>query len=227
MAERLFDGAIFDMDGTLLDSMGVWAEVDRAFLARRGIPLTRDYVEALAAMSFAEAADYTIARYGLNEKKDDIYAEWDDLARDAYAHHVLLKPGAGDYLRRLKAQGIKIALATAATAAYYEPALGRNGVLSLFDAFCTTQEAGEGKHSPAVFFLAAKKLGISPDRCAVFEDVLQGINSAKSAGMLAYGIYDASSAALEGAMRAAADGYFCAFGPVMPGDPDYLPGKNA
>lgn len=216
--ERPFDAAIFDMDGTLLDSMGVWAEVDRAFLTRRGLSVTQDYIDALTAMSFPEAAAYTIARYDLRETPEALYAEWKALSQEAYAFHVALKPGAKDYLLRLRARGIRLAIATAATLDLYEPALARNGVLELFDAVCTTQEAGAGKDSPAVFLLAAQKLGIPPQRCAVFEDVYRGIVSAKAAGMLAYGIYDPSSAASADAIRRQADGYFASFAFPMPGD---------
>ncbi len=216
--ERPFDAAIFDMDGTLLDSMGVWADVDRAFLTRRGLPVAQDYIDALTAMSFPEAAAYTIARYDLQETPEALYAEWKELSREAYACHVVLKPGVRDYLLRLQAQGIRLAVATAATPDLYEPALARNGVLGLFDTICTTQEAGAGKDSPAVFLLAARRLGIQPARCAVFEDVYRGIASAKEAGMLAYGIYDPSSAASADAIRRQADGYFTSFAFPMPGD---------
>jgi len=106
-------GAIFDLDGTLLDSMWVWAAVDRTFLGARGFAVPEDYVEAISHLGLTAAAEYTIARFGLRETVADISAEWNDLARTAYEEQVALKPHAKEYLLRLKARGMRLAAATA------------------------------------------------------------------------------------------------------------------
>ena len=87
-------GAIFDMDGTLLDSMGLWEEIDERFLKKRGIPLTPEYTEAMKRMGYNEGAKYTIQQYHLPETPEAIVEEWKEMAREAYAHQLKLKPGA-------------------------------------------------------------------------------------------------------------------------------------
>lgn len=183
-------GAIFDLDGTLLDSMDVWERIDIDFLAKRAIPVTREYVETVTPMSFQAAAEYTISAFGLRESPEDIIAEWRAMAADAYAHRVGLKPGARDYLAHLRSQGVRLAVATASEEALYRPALERNGVYGLFDAFATVKEVPRGKGYPDVYLLAAARLGLPAADCAVFEDICAGIRGAKAGGFYAVGVYE-------------------------------------
>lgn len=123
-----FVGAIFDLDGTLLDSMDVWNEIDRIFLSRRGISVPEDYLQVVAPMGFRRAAEYTVERFGLPESVDALIEEWDALAIEAYQTRVRLKPGAREYLLQLKRQGVRLAVATASREAYFVPALKNNGI---------------------------------------------------------------------------------------------------
>ena len=93
-------GAIFDLDGTLLDSMGVWDQVDVDFLAKRGIEVPDDYMQKVAAMQFRQIAEYTIARFGLSDTPEALMEEWDHMARVMYATVVEAKPYARDEARR-------------------------------------------------------------------------------------------------------------------------------
>lgn len=189
-----FEAAIFDLDGTLLESMGVWTEIDAAFLQKRGFEATEDYIRAVTPMGFRPAAEYTISRFGLEESPDEIMAEWDLMCRDAYAHTIGLKPDAEVYLRRLKQGGVKLGVATALTPELFRPALERNGVLSLFDAFTSLGEVRRGKGFPDIYLLTAQKLGVAPGACMVFEDISLGIAGAQAGGFLTCGVYDDSSA---------------------------------
>jgi HAD superfamily hydrolase (TIGR01509 family) len=187
-------GAIFDLDGTLLDSMGVWDQIDTDFLNRRGFAVPADYAGKVAAMQITQIAEYTIARFGLHESPQALMDEWNIMAQSAYSSVVKAKPCAAQYLRALKESGAKLAVATSLNAQLREPAMAHVGIAQYFDVVCSTDEAGSaGKDSPDVYLLAARKLGVEPADCTVFEDLLAGVRSAKSAGMKAWAMHDDSS----------------------------------
>ena len=197
---------IFDLDGTLLDSMHVWQQIDVDFLARRHIAVPPDYTDIITPMGSTECATYTIARFNLPEQPEDLLREWHAMAIDAYSHSVPLKPYALDYLRALRKKGAKVAIATSLSPELHQPALERHGLSALFDAIAHSDEVGCGKSKPDVFLLAAERLGVAPEDCVVFDDILPAIAAAKSAGMMAYAVYDESSAADWAAMQRIADG---------------------
>ena len=200
-------GAIFDLDGTLLDSMGVWDQVDEDFLSKRGIPVPADYATTIAAMQFRQIAEYTIARFGLPETPEQIMAEWDGMGRHMYEHVVEAKPGALDYLADLKTSGARLAVATSLPPALREPAMRHVGIAHLFDATVSVDDVGDvGKDRPDVYLLAAERLGVAPHDCTVFEDLLVGMRSARSAGMRVWAMHDDSSAADWPAICNLADG---------------------
>ena len=212
-----FDAAIFDLDGTLLDSMYVWTRVDEIYFARRGMAVPEDYGRALAGLSYRESAQYTMRRFGFPGPWDEIVREWTELAREEYARHVPLKAGARAYLTALKRCGVKLAVATALPEYLYRPCLENLGVIELFDALCSTDETGgRGKGNGEVFLLAAERLGVSPERCAVFEDVLEGVRGAKRAGMRAYCVLDEASRHAHGEMAEMADGVVERYADLLP-----------
>ncbi|MCH5155590.1 MAG: HAD family phosphatase [Clostridiales bacterium] len=198
-------GAIFDLDGTLLDSMWIWADIDKRFLSKRGIEVPPDYMAAVCAMEYRQTAEYTIARFGLKEKPEDLMQEWSEMAVGAYATELKLKPSVRSCLAELKARGIKLAVATSATPDMCIPALKNNGVDYLFDAVVTTQEIGKGKAHPDVYLAAAKRLGVTPETCAVYEDNLSAIKTAKNAGFYTVGVYDKFSRSDEKEIRQIAE----------------------
>ena len=111
----VLNGAVFDLDGTLLDSMYVWSDVNRDFLKKRGLTAPDGYIEKIAPMFSDEAADYAIRTLGLSDEPEDLLREWDEMALCVYAGKVTLKNGAGEYLRKLKDSGVKLGVATALT----------------------------------------------------------------------------------------------------------------
>lgn len=209
-----FTAAIFDLDGTLADSNGVWKKIDIIILQKRGIRCSDAFAESLAAMTYEEAAA-EMHRLGVKDTTEELIRECNELAAYEYRHNIFLKPYAAEYLTYLKNNGVKTALATASPKMLYEPVLRHNHVYGLFDAFCTTEEAGRSKDYPDVYLLAASKLGVSPAECVVFEDVLKGIVSAKNAGMTAIGVYDRYSAEDIVTVRAAADRFIMDFSEMM------------
>ena len=186
-------GSIFDLDGTLLDSMSMWMNIDIRFLGEHGIEATEDYSQTVKTMGYHAAADYTAARYSLPLTPDEIIARWNEMADTAYDSEIRLKEGAADYLQRLRDAGQKLAVATALGLSSIERALGNNKVLHLFDALTMLHEASRGKSHPDIYLLAAERLGLSPGECVVYEDILPGILAAKSVGFTVCGVYDFSS----------------------------------
>lgn len=210
-----FRAAIFDLDGTLIDSMGVWEKVDEKFLAERGIALEPQYTAAVGAMSFREAAEYTIRRFGFSDTPDELIREWTGMVAYEYAHNIALKPHAGEYLAFLRRNGVRLGVATALPEELYAPVLKNNGVFGYFEAFASVSEVRRGKGFPDVYLLAARRLNVPPEQCAAFEDVLPGIRGVKAAGMAAVGVPDAHSAPDESRIRALADRCITDFSELM------------
>ncbi len=189
-----FTAAIFDLDGTLLDSVWVWREVDRAFFEQMGVTEPEDYARSIQGMSFRETAEYTVHRFDLTMTVEAVIETWMRMAAEAYACQVTLKPGVLSYLRALKRAGVKLAVASANREDLFVPTLRRWGAWELFDAVCTSSEVSDaGKGDGTLFALAAQKLGVEPARCVVFEDTLEGVQGARRAGMGAYAVRDAGN----------------------------------
>lgn len=206
-----FKGAIFDLDGTLLDSMGIWADIDKRFLEKRGIALPDDYVEKVTPMNYQQASEYTIQRFQLVEEKEDIVREWVQMSFDAYRFEIKLKPFVKEYLTFLKRKGVKLAVATAQTPELYEPTLKNNGIFELFDVFTNLSEVHCGKGFPDIYILAAQRLKLAPQDCMVFEDIYTGIYGAKAGGFSTCGVYDPYSAYEKDKIENLADIYINGF----------------
>ena len=186
-------GAIFDLDGVLLDSMGIWDDVDRAFFHLHGMEMPSDYVEKLNSMSFSEGAEYTRRIMDYRLTADEITAEWHELSVKLYAEDVRLKPGAKEFLEKLSSAGIVISAATDLGEDLALPALRNNGIDHFFSCISTTKAAGKDKKSPEVYLNAASGINLQPCECIVFEDILRGVRTASAAGFMTAAIYDPSS----------------------------------
>jgi HAD superfamily hydrolase (TIGR01509 family) len=185
--------AIFDMDGTLIDSMWVWNTIDSKYLERRGLSVPSELRDEIIHLSFEETALYFKNKFNLPDSIEEIVNEWNSLAYVEYANNVNLKPYAKEYLTMLKAKGIKLAIATSNCTMLLETVLKRHGIYEIFDAITTTDEVERGKNFPDVYLLTAKKLSVKPSQCIVFEDILPAIIGAKAAGMTVVGVHDSYS----------------------------------
>ena len=123
-------GAIFDLDGTLLDSMNLWTKIDKEFLEKRGLIYSEDYSKAITHMEIAETASYTINRYKLNESVADIIKEWQEMATKEYEENIKLKEGAFEFLAYLKKENYKLAIATSSSKEIFIPCLKKNEILA-------------------------------------------------------------------------------------------------
>ncbi len=200
-------GMIFDLDGTLIDSMGVWTRIDIDFLGKRGLAVPEGYLETITPMGFLNAARYTISRFGFSETPEELEEEWLSMAEHAYACEIAMKPGAKAFLEEAKALGMHLALATSSMERLYIPCLKNHGIDSLFEAAVTTRQAGEDKHSPKIYLMAAEQMGLKPGECIVFEDIIQGIRTAGEAGFFTAAVYENVSGEYQEEMKALADFY--------------------
>lgn len=195
---------LFDLDGTLIDSNGIWADVDRTFLARRGLPYTQEYRDNMAHMIFPLAAQFTREYCRLRESCEDIMAEWMALAKDSYAH-VALKPGARELLEKLRAGGERLAVFTSAVPEHCGTALAVHGLAPYFEQVVYAHELGINKSSPEAFLRACESLGEAPERCVLLDDSVRACRAAKEAGLYVIGVYDAAFEDVEGELPRACD----------------------
>lgn len=197
--------AIFDLDGTILDSMDVWQEIDKEFLSRWEIEFSRDYTEAMKKLTYLEGAQYTVRRYHLKETPEEIMEEWNEMARAAYRTRLKIKSGVGRYLQELRRRGIKTALATVSSKELYSAALKANRVEEYFDLTADISRVARGKEYPDLYEYVAAGLGMKPERCLVFEDTLHSLEGARSGGFRTCAVYDRASHKDWISLREAAD----------------------
>lgn len=183
-------GAIFDFDGTLMESMGIWEKIDETFLGSRGLSVPPDFGKVIALMTFEQVCCYVVERFCLQDTPAQLYRDWFAVARRAYEDEVKIKPGAKAYLERLKSRGIVMALASASDMELIRPCLKAHGIDGYFQAVVTTGEVSAAKDSPRIYEAAARALGLQNQECVVFEDILLGIRTAAAAGFKTVGVYD-------------------------------------
>ena len=182
---------IFDMDGVLTDSNGIWKQVDIDFLAKRGMPYTREYYEGVAHTVLSKAAVFTKAYCHLSESCEEIIAEWMEMAGDVYATDVPAKPYVREYLEKCRKTGERMVVLTSAVPSHCRAALTHLGLLPYFETIYFAQELGLDKQSPAIYQKVLSLLGIAPSDCTVFDDSIAACRSAKAVGMKVIGVYDA------------------------------------
>lgn len=179
------------MDGTLLDSIGMWSDIDRRFLGRRGIAVPDDYQQTVSAMKAEDIAVYTIDRFHLTgDTVQGLMDEWSRMAAEEYRSRLPLKDHALEYVKWLYGRGVRIALATASPRAYALPAMERTGVLPYLSVIVSADQTARGKGHPDIYLKAAQEMGLGAEECAVYEDLEQGITGARKGGFYTVAVYD-------------------------------------
>jgi len=192
-------GIIFDMDGTLIDSMGVWVDVDKEYLASRGYDVPEDlFMDISEGNSFTEVASYFKSKFSLEDSIEKIIEDWTLLVGEKYERSVRLKKGVKEFLNLVKSRGLKMGIGTSNSKNLAEKVLKANGIYDYFSSIVTGCSNIKGKPFPDIFLTSAEELGLVPSECLVLEDVLAGVEAAKRAGMRVIAIYD-KYAADEGA----------------------------
>ena len=188
---------IFDLDGTLLDSMSVWHEVDKEFLGRYGYEVTPEYTDIVKRATIEDAARYTQTRYRIPLTWQEIIETWESMVYDFYRSEVTLKDGAAEYLNEAKRLGFRLSVATALSRRNANAALAHNGIKELFDCVITLEDFGNkiDKSSPDVFlrvtdYISASGITVTPDKALVFDDVPHALAGARKGGFLTCAVYD-------------------------------------
>lgn len=186
----MMKAAIFDMDGTLLDSMGMWCGLAPSFCKNHGIAWSRQLADDLLGMEFPEAAGYFISRFPqLDMTPEELIAAWNGMIHFSYLNEVVPKPFAIDYIRQLNRANIPCAIATMTTHVLADAVLAHHGITPLVQTVLTPEDVGGiGKEQPDIYLEAARRLSAPANRCVVFEDTLFAIKTAAQAGFTVWAV---------------------------------------
>lgn len=187
------NAVIFDLDGTLVDSMWLWKSIDIEYLARFGIEFPLDLQDCLEGMSFSETAIYCKERFDLPDSLDVIKSDWNRMAWDKYLNEVPLKEGVRELLEYLKDNNIPAGIATSNSRELVDLVIEKHNIREYFSSIRTSCEVEKGKPSPDIYLLVATDLLVKPEKCLVFEDVVQGVMAGKNANMKVCAVYDQAS----------------------------------
>ena len=198
---------IFDMDGTLVDSMWVWKDIDKLFLSKRNLTMPNDLQKQIEGMSFHETAVFFKKQFNLPESLEEIEDIWNKMAFYKYANEIKLKGNVYDLLIELKRNNILIGIATSNSRLLAEECLKNLKILELFDTIITSGEITRGKPAPDIYLKAACELNVEPSECLVFEDIPNGITAGKNAGMTTCAVYDDFSKHMDDEKKKLADYY--------------------
>lgn len=191
--ERQF--AIFDMDGTLVDSMGYWQELGREYLVSKGV--TGDMEEVLdrmKPMTMIESGALFIEAFGLPGTPESVAKEITDVMAEHSRTDVSMKAGVKEYLEEQKRMGVRMCIASATAEDLMEICLRRLGLRDYFEFLLSCETIGQGKTRPDVYLAAMERLGATVENVTVYEDAKYAVRTAKDAGVHVVGIYDRNSA---------------------------------
>ena len=208
-------GVIFDLDGTLVDSMWIWTQIDIDYLKMKGHQMPSDLRDNIVHLSFSQTAAYFKERFNISDSIDTILTDWHNMAFNHYSKNVKLKAGVKEFLNKLKDRNIKIALATSNSVPLLEACLKNNEIYDYFDSITTTDEVSRGKDYPDVYLLAASKINVTPENCLVFEDILPAVQGAKAANMKVIAVKDDDSLDSKEVLVKYADKYIESFNELL------------
>lgn len=200
-------GAIFDVDGTILDSMQIWWAATGKYFDSIGVNFNAEVAEEVRELALEESLPLLIDRYKLNITPEEAIIAMKNIVKETYKTTVPIKKGCKEYIEQLHNDGVKIAVATSGFKDICETAFETVGISEYIDAYAFSSEVGVGKDKPDVYLLAAEKIGIKPHDCMVFEDIERGIKSAKSAGFETCAVYDETNAQITDVLKQSADHY--------------------
>lgn len=208
--ERQFKGAIFDLDGTIVDSMGMWRSLDRRFVESQGKEYDAELSRAIVGMTLAQAAEYFNKTLELGKSTEQILAEWEDFLHDQYENHIPIKRSCDKLIEKWHQEGVKMCVATLTDKDMAEKILAKFGLLDKMIMVHTVEEAGKSKMHPDIYLNCAEKMGLKPSECVVLEDTCHAIETAKNAGFIVYAI-DEDTAVKKEKIKSLCDRYIMDF----------------
>ena len=186
--------AIFDMDGTLVDSMVYWENLATEFLESKGVQtISSEIMERIKPMTMTESAALFIQEYSLSGTAESVAAEMNAMMDEHYRKDIPLKPGVHAYLEALHNKGVVMCVASATAEDLMDACLTRLGVAQYFSFLLSCETVSAGKDRPDVYWESAKRLGAEPVEIAVYEDALYAAETAKSAGFYTVAVRDDSN----------------------------------
>lgn len=198
---------LFDLDGTLVDSMWMWKDIDIEFLGRFGYGLPEDLQREIEGMSFSETASYFKERFSLPMTVEEIKDCWIAMSIEKYRTEVGLKPGALEFLKYCRERGIRTGVATSNGRDMVDAVIESLKIGDYLGEVATACEVAAGKPEPDIYLEVARRLSVEPEECLVFEDIPAGIVAGKRAGMTVLAVQDEFSKDLETEKRELADGF--------------------
>lgn len=188
-----YKGVIFDLDGTILDSLHIWDKINKEFFINLKMCMPEDYIKNISSMTPLETAIYTREICNIEDEPEELLQVWQEMALKEYRSNIKLKPGVSEYLEFLKENNIKMAVVTMCNPNLYKPCLKKHGIDDFFDIIVDADVFAGNKNSPDIFLECADKMNLQASEIIVFEDIIQAIKSAKQAGMKVYAVYEKHS----------------------------------
>lgn len=180
---KKYEAIIFDMDGTIIDSMWLWKHVDEKFFAERNMVMPETLQKDIESLSMDDTAQYFLSHFPLDYTKEELISIWNDMADYEYRNDVTYKEGALEFIKELKKSGKKLGIATSNSRELVNAVDDHLHFLPYMDCVITSKEVPKGKPNPDIYLAVAEKLNVTPKNCLVFEDVIGGLTAGIRAGM--------------------------------------------
>lgn len=209
------NAVIFDVDGTIADSMWMWKEIDIEYLGRFGVELPKDLQKNIEGMSFKETAYYFKEHFGISDSVEQMMSDWNEMAAHKYKYEIPLKKGALEFFKLCKKRGLLLGIVTSNSSELFGYLLNAHNLEGFFDVIITGSDGLKGKPAPDMYIEAAKRLSVPVNKCLVFEDIIPGIMAGKNAGMKVCTIDDLYSRDVLSEKKKMADYYIESFEEIL------------